>query len=87
MGKLMKLRSDMLFLVLAAPEKALVVLTEQDMHQLCLKEKAGGRVPQNIEFVHAPLPDDLALKLLAARKVSSDEMGIVKPEASVATTV
>lgn len=73
-GKLMKLRSDMLFLLLASPKRSLMILTERDMYELCEKEKEGGRVPRNIEFYHAPLPPDLAAKLKVARQVSSDEV-------------
>lgn len=73
-GKLMKLRSDMLFLLLASPKRALMILTERDMYELCEKEKEGGRVPRSIEFHHAPLPDDLAAKLKIAKQVSSDEV-------------
>ena len=73
-GKLMKLRSDMLFLILASPKRAVMVLTERDMYELCEKEKEGGRVPRNIEFHHAPLPIDLAAKLKVAKQVSSDEV-------------
>lgn len=77
-GKLMKLRSDMLFLVLAAPKRALMVLTEEDMYKACLKERAGGRVPKEIEFFHAPLPDDLASRLIDAKKLSSAEVTPLK---------
>lgn len=70
----MKLRSDMLFLLLAAPKHPFVILTERDMYDLCEREKAGGRVPREIEFHHAPLPLELAARLKAARKVSSDEV-------------
>lgn len=73
-GKLMKLRSDMLFLLLAAPKRAAVILTERDMYDLCEKEKEGGRVSRNIEFHHAPLPQDLAARLKIARQVSSEEV-------------
>lgn len=73
-GKLMKLRSDMLFLLLASPKRALMILTERDMYELCEKEKEAGRAPRNIEFHHAPLPSDLAAKLLIAKKASSDEV-------------
>jgi hypothetical protein len=74
MGKLMKIRSDLLFLMLAAPRRAFVILTELDMYELCEKEKQAGRAPRNIDFLHAPLPSDLAVKLKAAKKVSSDEV-------------
>lgn len=73
-GKLMKLRSDMLFLMLASPLRAVIVLTERDMYELCEKEKEAGRAPRNIEFHHAPLPADLAAKLKVAKQVSSDEV-------------
>jgi hypothetical protein len=73
-GKLMKIRSDMLFLLLAAPKRAVMVLTERDMYDLCEKEKEAGRAPRNIEFYHAALPADLAAKLKVAKQVSSDEV-------------
>jgi len=73
-GKVMKLRSDMLFLSLASPKRAAIILTERDMFDLAQKEKDAGRVPQIIEFHHAPLPPDLAARLKLARKASSDEV-------------
>lgn len=73
-GKLMKIRSDMLFLLLAAPTRSLVILTEMDMFELCEKEKEGGRTPQNIDFYHAPLPPHLAARLKVAKQASSDEV-------------
>lgn len=73
-GKLMKIRSDMLFLLLAEADRRLVVLTEHDMLQLCEKERAGGRVPASIEFIHAELPDELKTRLAEARRVASDEV-------------
>ena len=66
-GKLMKLRADMLFLVMAQAQRRLIVLTEADMHELCTKEQAGGRVPVGIEFHLAELPPELAHKLRQAR--------------------
>jgi hypothetical protein len=86
-GKLMKLRSDMLFLLLAAPKRAAMILTERDMYELCEKEKVDGRAPRNIEFYHAPLPPDLAAKLKIAKQVSSEEVsprrGVTSGEAVV----
>lgn len=73
-GKMLKIRSDMYFLLLANAERRVVVLTEQDMHDQCEKEKAAGRVPSSIEFVHAPLPSNLQVKLQASRKKASTEM-------------
>src|SRR3989304_5563447 len=72
-GKMLKIRSDMYFLLLAQAERRLVVLTESDMYAQCQKEVAGGRVPKSIEFIHAELPDDLQSRLVASRHVASGE--------------
>ena len=72
-GKLLKIRSDMLFLVMAKAQRRVVVLTERGMFDLCRKELEGGRVPEGIEFVHAEIPDALAARLAAARSVASKE--------------
>jgi len=53
-GKLMKLRSDMLFLLLSSASRKLLILCEPDMHALCQRELDGGRVPKEIEFFRAP---------------------------------
>jgi hypothetical protein len=45
------------------------------MHEQCLKEKEGGRVPQEIEFVYAPLPEKLNELLVVARRKASVESG------------
>jgi hypothetical protein len=73
-GKLMKLRSDMLFLLLANRPQSLIVLTEQDMYRLCLKEREGGRAPNSIEFLYAELPPELTQRLREARRASSAEV-------------
>ena len=73
-GKMMKLRSDMLFLLMAPAERRIVVLTEQDMYARCLSERDGGRVPPEIEFALAEIPDDLRTKLNRARSESSREV-------------
>jgi hypothetical protein len=74
-GKFLKIRSDMLFLLLAdGLEKRLIVLTEVDMYQVCLKEKSGGRVPREIEFVLAKIPDGLRTRLSSAKEMASKEV-------------
>ena len=73
-GKLKKLQADMLFLIMAKAQKRMIVLTERDMYQLCQKEKSDGRVPLSIEFVHAELPDDLAIRLRGAKETASREV-------------
>lgn len=72
-GKLMKLRSDMLFLTMAPAAQRLVVSTEPDMHERCGRELEAGRVPPGIEFVLASIPSELDRRLVAARRVSSNE--------------
>ena len=81
-GKVHKIRSDIYFLLLAQARRRLIVLTEPDMHAWWLKEAAKGRVPTDIEFLHAVIPDDLDATLQAARRKASSE---VTPTASDAT--
>ena len=73
-GKLIKIRSDILFLMLVKASRRIVVLTEEDMYELCMKESLDGRVPHEIEFLHAKLPEELAKNLDAARKKASAEV-------------
>ena len=73
-GKMMKLRSDMLFLLLAERLQSFIVLTECDMYELCRKEQQAGRVPKQIDFLHAELPPELVQRLREARRVSSAEV-------------
>lgn len=73
-GKMLKIRSDMYFLLLAETEKRLVVLTEADMYEQCEKERTNGRVPLSIEFVHVQLPSELNKRLKEARRTASQEV-------------
>jgi hypothetical protein len=75
-GKILKLRSDMLFLTMVNAKRRLIVLTEQDMRHQCEKEATSGRVPPEIEFICATIPDELRARLLAARsKASAESLG------------
>ncbi len=74
MGKLLKIRSDMLFLLLSDVERRLIVLTEESMYKLCLKEAESGRAPRNIEFLLAVIPPELVKKLDIARAQASREV-------------
>ena len=49
-GKKMKIRSDIYFLLLSGVTRRLVVFTERDMHDEWVKERGAGRVPEDIEF-------------------------------------
>jgi hypothetical protein len=73
-GKILKLRSDMLFLTMAEAKRRIMVLTEREMFQQCEKEAAGGRVPPEIEFACATIPDELRAKLVAARNKAAAEL-------------
>ena len=74
-GKLLEVRSDMLFLVLARePERRFIILTERDMYDVCLKEKKGGRVPENIEFELAEILEELRGRLNLAKENASREV-------------
>jgi len=73
-GKLLKIRSDMYFLLLADADRRVVVLTEADMLAVCEAEKRNGRVPPSIEFVLAEIPDELRNRLNAARRKASEEV-------------
>ncbi|MBN1933635.1 MAG: hypothetical protein JW934_03165 [Anaerolineae bacterium] len=74
-AKLQKIRADMLFLLLVKDvERRIVVLTEHDMYERCLKEKRDGRAPASIEFYHAELPAELVTRLQASRKSASKEV-------------
>lgn len=74
MGKMLKIRSDMYFLLLADAQRRLMVLTEADMFAQCQKETAGGRVPKTIEFFHAEIPPELRERLVVSRGIASGEI-------------
>lgn len=75
-GKILKLRSDMLFLTMVEAKRRIIILTEQDMCNQCEKEFAGGRVPPEIEFICAVIPSELRTRLIAARLKASEEHGV-----------
>ncbi len=70
----MKIRSDMLFLSMIDAQQKILVFTEQDMLDRITQEKQNGRVPLDIELLHAPLPKDLAEALATSRKRASKEV-------------
>lgn len=73
-GKLNKLRSDVLFLLMAQAPKKLLCLTERDMFDVCQKEFAAGRLPKEVEILLATIPPDLDALLKAAREAASKEV-------------
>lgn len=83
-GKFMKLRSDMLFHILAGASRKLMIFTESCMFEACIKERERGRTPRDIEFIHAQLPDQPVGRLAASRETSSRE---VRPSKTLRPTV
>ena len=77
-GKILKLRSDMLFLTMVEAKRRVIVLTEKDMFDQLAREFAGGRVPNEIEFVLAAIPDELRTRLIAGRLKASGEFSVNK---------
>ena len=73
-GKMLKVRSDIFFLVLAKADRKVVLLTERDMYEKWLSEADSGRVPHSVEFVHVEIPHELNLELEASRKAASREV-------------
>jgi len=73
-GKFLKVRSDIYFLLLAEASRRILVLTERDMHEKCQREKESGRIPECIEFALAEIPQELRERLQAARRKASNEV-------------
>ena len=73
-GKMLKVRSDVYFLLLAKAERRLVLLTERDMYEQWMKEVENGRVPSGIEFAHVEIPSELDSKLRVSRLRASQEV-------------
>jgi len=74
-GKMMKIRSDLYFLLLSNAEKRVIVFTQPDMNEQFERELKAGRVPRDIEYLLADIPDELKERLEAARRKASEEAG------------
>jgi hypothetical protein len=77
-AKMQKLRSDILFLLMVEAKTRLIILSEKDMFDQCLREKKAGRIPQEIEFVNAEIPESLKDRLTEAKLIASQEVTPVK---------
>lgn len=73
-GQIMKMRSDVLFLLHAKAQRRIMVFTESDMFQVCQQEVLVGRLPKTIEFTQAEIPPELRMRLREARKKASEEV-------------
>ena len=73
-GKMNKIYHDLYFLLLSEVERKIMIFTEEDMYMKCLEVRELGRIPGNIEFYLASIPDDLRIKLEKARLKASQEV-------------
>jgi hypothetical protein len=73
-AKYQKLRSDMLFLTMVNARQKFIILSEKDMFDLCMKERENGRVPIEIEFAYAEIPESLNLSLKESKKIAANEV-------------
>jgi hypothetical protein len=73
-AKFQKLRSDMLFLTMVTAKQKLIILSEKDMFEMCLKEKRNGRVPGEIEFEYAEIPESFQRILNDSKKIAAKEV-------------
>lgn len=78
-GKIQKIRSDMLFLLMVPAKKRLIVFSEEDMFDYFMKEKQKGRVPNEVELIYSPIPENLRSYLLDAKKIAAHEVSPMKP--------
>ncbi len=74
MPKLNKLRSDILFLLMAQVQRRILVMTDRDMFDLCQNERTKGRLPTRIELLHAEVPPELENRLKNARRIAAEEV-------------
>lgn len=73
-GKLSKLRADCLMLSLVDAKIKMMLLTENSMFNLALKEQNEGRLPIDIIIVKVDLPSELTEKLALAQRIASEEV-------------
>lgn len=73
--KLMKVRSDILFMLRAPAERRVIVTTCHDMHALCEKQKRIGRMPREIEFHLASIEAEMRIRLRQEHTAGAAEMG------------
>lgn len=76
-GKMHKIRSDVLYLIMANANRRLMVFTERCMLEAVTEEQEKGRLPRNIECFIADLPHDLYIRLNESRSVASAEVSKV----------
>jgi hypothetical protein len=79
-GKIHKIRSDMLFLLLARAKRRLALFTERDMATFWRREQMNGRLPRQIEVMLVPLRGVMRMVLRKAQRRSSREVSSGLPK-------
>ena len=74
-AKIQKLKADALYLlnIRKSNVNKIMVFTEESMLDYFQKETENGRFPDDIRLLYIKLPNALYEKVLAARKIASDE--------------
>ena len=73
-GKVLKVRSDIYFLLLAEAKRRICVLTEEDMYDFWIRERQAGRVPNSVEFSLVRLPAELRATLMESQRKAAKEV-------------
>lgn len=82
-GKMMKIRSDLYFLLLANAERRVAVFTDKGMYDAWAAEKANGRVPAHIEFALGEnMPEELLTRLRVSQRDASLEVNPRRADSS-----
>jgi hypothetical protein len=73
-GVIKSLYTEILFLHLVDAQTKLLVLTDADLFEY-FKRVSSGKLPRDVQVVHFPLPDSIALRLGSVHEAASIEIG------------
>ena len=72
--KMNKIRSDILFLLMAEAPRKIMILADKALHEHAICEQQRGRLPSEVEIVLATLSEQIQEILAEAQKTASVEM-------------
>lgn len=72
--KMNKIRSDALFLLLAAVQQRIILFTERQMYELCQEQIRLGRFPPEVTAIIAELPPKLEADVASGRAKAAEEI-------------
>jgi hypothetical protein len=73
-SKMIKIRSDIMFLMLSEAHRKLMVLADRDLYEYSNSEQLRGRLPREIDLCLADLPANISCLLSAAQQAASAEI-------------